>query len=723
MIELRKVNVHNLKDLDLDLPTGKLIVFHGRSGSGKTSLAIDTLYAEGQRRYIETFSTDARRFLEKLEKPNVERISGLPPAVAVTQNTFAKTTTQTVGTATEVSDYLELLAAKVGQRFCPQCGREIKIDTPQTILDAWKKSCLDPKTRLQIAFKPFSVADLPSINDFLSEWKERGFVRGLINNTPFRLDEDNSALSLRTDSDVLLIVDRLTFDSGDERIIDSLETAFDYGKGNCAVLMNDERQTFTRRLSCPDCPKTQEKFSPAVLLNEKSIEQLEAMNVAALKEFLQTLKLTEHQRRSARNSLEQLVNRLDFLIETGLAYLTPDRLVKTLSGGEQRRVGLTTVLSSTLVNVLYILDEPTLGLHPTEAEKVLHAVQKLRDRGNTVIAVEHNETFIQAADFRVEFGHEPVILAPETSPISGANAAGSYGGSDVLTITNCRGNNLRNIDVSFPLGGLCAVAGVSGAGKSSLVLDTLYPALCRYFGKKNPPDGLPFDILSVPDTLQDVIMIDTEPMGKSARSNAATYLKVFDEVRTVFASQLEAKARNFTAGMFSFNTAGGRCEHCQGNGFLTVDLQFLPDMTVRCPECQGQRYRPEILEVLYRGKNINEVLSMTAREAFSFFRGQNAVQKKIKPLLDVGLDYLQLGQPANTLSGGESQRLKLAAYLSQIKKERTLILMDEPTAGLHRDDVGQLLACFRALIQTGHSLLVIEHNAQMIHAADFVFEL
>jgi len=395
--------------------------------------------------------------------------------------------------------------------------------------------------------------------------------------------------------------------------------------------------------------------------------------------------------------------------------------------------------------MLYVLDEPSVGLHPADTDQLIEAVRQLRDRGNTVILAEHEESFLRAADHIVEIGpgagesggnivfqgtvREMIgnpqsltgtYLSDQRNKISVKRRQPENG---VIEIIGCRGNNLKNLTAAFPLGMLCAVTGVSGAGKSSLVQKTLYPALRQYFGTEKRPDGLPFDRLIPNDLIDDVVMVDQSPIGRSPRSNPVTYLKIFDEIRNVFSVTPDARVKNLTVGKFSFNVEGGRCEHCKGDGYTVVDMQFLPDMFVRCPQCYGKRYRPEVLEVLYRGKNIAEVLDMTAREAFSFFRGQSKVQQKLKRLLDVGLDYIRLGQPSNTLSGGESQRLKLAVYLSQIKRGRSLILLDEPTTGLHFADAAQLLDCFNALIETGHSLIVVEHNLQMIRAADYLIDL
>jgi excinuclease ABC subunit A len=443
--------------------------------------------------------------------------------------------------------------------------------------------------------------------------------------------------------------------------------------------------------------------------------------------------------------LEQVQNRLGYLEEVGLHYLALDRPLRTLSGGESRRVALTSALGSSLVNMLYVLDEPSIGLHPRDIHQLLAAVEQLRDRGNTVVIVEHEEAMIRAADRIVEIGPaagdrggrivfqgtpEEMENCPES--LTGdyfAGRRGLGGGGKRRTpnhgwvrLAGARGNNLKNVTVEFPLGMLCLVTGVSGSGKSTLVEDTLYPALCRRL-RKDAPKPLPHDDVFGDGSIDDVIMVDQSPIGRSPRSNPVTYLKIFDEIRNVFANTVEARTRNYDAGHFSFNVDGGRCNACQGDGYIQIDMQFLADVYMKCGQCNGTRYRDEILDITYRGRNIAEVLEMTVREAFTFFRGQPKVQARLKRLIDVGLDYVRLGQPANTLSGGEAQRLKLAGYMSSVKRGRCLFILDEPTTGLHFFDIVQLLDCFEALLAVGHSLIVVEHNLQMMKAADYIVDL
>ena len=444
--------------------------------------------------------------------------------------------------------------------------------------------------------------------------------------------------------------------------------------------------------------------------------------------------------------VEQIQSRLRFLQQVGLDYLTPDRLVETLSSGEQRRIALTAALGSSLVDMLYVLDEPSLGLHEKDREKLLTAILELRDRGNTVILVEHDKQLLRHADHIVEIGPGAgdeggtVVFQGSVEELLNDtnNLTGKYlseprpkgrlvgaqsSGCGSVNITHCRGNNLKNIDATFPLGMFCVITGVSGSGKSSLIRQTLYPALCQHFNKKCEVHGLPFDQINIKGNINDVVLIDPSPMGRSSSSNPATYLKIFDDIRSLFAETVDAKAKNITARHFSFNVAGGRCEHCKGDGSITIDMQFLPDKIIPCPECFGKRYQQSVLNIVYRGKNIAEVLDMTAREAFTFFRGQHKLQQKLRLMFEAGLDYLRLGQPSGTLSGGEAQRLRLLAYLGQMRGTRSLILMDEPTAGLHFADVEQMLTCFQSLLASGHSLIVIEHNEMMIQAADYRIEL
>jgi len=906
-ISIRGVRVHNLQNIDLDLPHRKLIVICGLSGSGKSSLALDTLYAEGQRRYIESFSPYTRQFLQRLERPDADNIDGIPPAIAVTSKNTSRSSRATVGTATETYDYLRLLMAKIGQAYCHCCGREVRRDSPQSAAE--RLAGLPAGTKFMIVF-PCPLTGPEDLRKFL---QEKGFVRVIVDGRLVDLAEANVLPATSSSTPAFVVVDRLTAGgSSAGRLSDSLETAFSHGGGRCSAIielsaaaslqpdsptpqasktvsqltiMIDGRpwrlMNFSALPSCADCgtetplldprlfsfnhplgacpecegfgnvvdldmelivpdPKKslregavapwntpaysqelddllraakvyrvdveapysrlserERKFiiegapdvgfgglkgffawlerrkykmhvrvflsrwrsyrpcaacggarlrpeALAVRLGGLNIAEICALQVREAAVFFRRLELSDWERRTAKTMLEQVQSRLGFLEAVGLGYLTLDRTLRTLSGGEARRVALAAALGSSLVGMLYVLDEPSIGLHPRDVQRLLTAITQLRDRGNTVVIVEHEETIIRAADVVIEIGPgaghrggkvvfqgspQELLLSPDS--LTGEYLSGRRGFSQStrrrpehgwLRLAGARGNNLKNITVEFPLGVLCLVTGVSGSGKSTLVQDTLYPALCRRL-RKNAPKPLPYDDLYGDGQLDDVVLVDQTPIGRSPRSNPVTYLKAFDEIRAVFAETIEARTRGLTAGAFSFNVDGGRCNLCQGEGFLQVDMQFLADVYMHCPQCHGTRYREEILDVRYRGRNIAEVLEMTVREAFTFFRGRPKVQARLKRLIDVGLDYVRLGQPANTLSGGESQRLKLAAYLSGAKRGRCLFILDEPTTGLHFADVVQLLDCFDALLAAGHSLIVVEHNLQVMKAADYIIDL
>jgi excinuclease ABC subunit A len=888
-IQLRGVEVHNLKRVDLDLPHRKLIVFCGVSGSGKTSLALDTLYAEGQRRYIESFSAYTRQFLERLEKPAAERIDGIPPAIAVTRKSTSRSSRSTVGTTTETADYLRLLFAKIGRVICRGCGRHVQRDTPQSAADRLSK--LPAGTRYMLTFErtPASTDDAERL---AAELKEDGFVRVVVGERIVNLADEPliaAGQSGSFDSPIHVVVDRLSVHGTSiQRLRDSLETAFVKGEGRCsALVLGAEGAAWSRvafsntfrceecgidypppepRLysfnsplgACPDCegfgsiididmdlvvpdpnktlregavapwntpayaheleemlalsgdyelpvdvpfrelndeqlrliregvPEREfgglrgffawlerrkykmhlrvflsrwrsyhicpacngQRLRPEALATQiggKNIAEISQMKIADALDFFRGIELTDYERTIGRIMLQQVQARLGFLDAVGLGYLTLDRTLRTLSGGEAQRVALTSTLGSSLVNMLYVLDEPSIGLHPRDVDRLISAIGRLRDRGNTVILVEHEESMLRTADQIVEIGpgageRGGQVVFQGTleemqhceQSLTGDYLFGRRGVSipeqrrqpshGWIRLAGARGNNLKNVTVEFPLGMLCVVTGVSGSGKSTLVQDTLYGALCRR-KRKDAPKPQPYDDVYGDGQIDDVVLVDQSPISRSPRSNPVTYIKAFDEIRAVFADTVDARTHNYTAGHFSFNVDGGRCSACQGDGHIEIDMQFLADVYMRCSQCGGTRYRKEILAVTYRGRNIADVLVMTVREAFSFFRGQRKVQAKLKRLIDVGLDYLRLGQPANTLSAGEAQRLKLAAHLSSASRNRTLFLLDEPTTGLHFSDIVKLLDCFEALLSVGHSLIVVEHNLQLMKAADYIIDL
>jgi excinuclease ABC subunit A len=918
-IALRGVKVHNLKGIDLDIPHRKLVVLCGLSGSGKSSLALDTLYAEGQRRYIESFSAYTRQFLERLEKPEAERIDNLPPAIAVTGTNGNRSSRSTVGTATETSDYLRLLYAKIGRVFCSRCGREVRRDSPQSAAEMLQN--LPEGTRYLLAF-PKAIAEGNHLAQLASAMVEDGFIRWIHAGRLVNLTEAGGLPACDTPvaDELHVVVDRLAAGAtASQRVRDSLETAFSKGQGRCYAFVDDvagggdgspvegqgglplsspssegrgslfsidgkpwRRLGFSAQMACEDCrleyplpeprlfsfnsplgactecegfgniidtdmelvvpdPKKSlregaiapwntpaysheqeellalagdyglpvdvpfSRLSPqhldliikgvperkfgglqgffawlerrkykmhirvflsrwrsyrpcpacggarlrpealAVQIGGKNIAEVSALKIREAAEFFRGLSLDDWQRQVGRMMLEQVQARLGYLETVGLGYLTLDRTLRTLSGGEIRRVALTSALGSSLVNMLYVLDEPSIGLHPRDINQLIEAITALRDRGNTVVVVEHEEAIIRAADQVIEIGPgagerggrlmfqgTPQEMEASPDSVTGDYLSGRRGIATGgrrrqpehgwLRIAGARGNNLKNVTVEFPLGVLCLVTGVSGSGKSTLVEDTLYPALCRRL-RKEAPKPYDHDDVYGDGQIDDVIMIDQSPIGRTPRSNPVTYLKAFDEIRNVFAETVEARTRGYTASHFSFNVDGGRCSACEGDGYIQIDMQFLADVFMKCSQCNGTRYRDEILDVTYRGRNIAEVLEMTVREAFTFFRGQPKVQARLKRLIDVGLDYVRLGQPANTLSGGEAQRLKLAGYMSTAKRGRSLFILDEPTTGLHFSDIVQLLDCFDALLAVGHSLIVVEHNLQMMKAADYLIDL
>lgn len=924
-IELRGVRVHNLKGIDVDIPVKKLVVVAGVSGSGKSSLAFDTLYAEGQRRYIDGFSAYARQFLDRLERPDADRIDRLPPAIALKQHKVNVSGRSTIATATEVHDHLRLLFASIGRIVCPTCEVEIQQDSPEQV--AAFADQLVEGTRFQIAF-PIDVGDTEAEDDQdlgpLTLLLEDGFSRAIREGKTVSLE----SLVARAESgkleeaEVWVVPDRLVAGKvNSDRLLDSLELAFQHGHDRCALLCQDvpngadqnaSRSSdafeldgkpwrlvrFDRSLRCPGCnveylePEPRlfgfnsalgacpecngfgsvpaisfDKLVPdpslslregaiaawttpaykheldellaladdynipvdvpfselqaahlelitagvperdfgglrgffrwlerhtyktgvrvflnrwrsyepcpncdgqrlrpeslAVKVNRQSIADVCQLTVCEASEFLDEVNAdtSTSQLKRTRVVMKELTARVGYLCEVGLGYLTLDRRMNTLSGGEAQRIALTVALGSSLVNTLYVLDEPSAGLHPHDSDRVIRSIQRLRDVGNTVVVVEHDDSFVQAADHVVEIGPGAgseggevlfaggldELLTHEESPtanyLSGREAVTrneSRSASTArrpstkrgkaepakLTLRGARHNNLQNVTVEFPLNALTVVSGVSGSGKSSLIEETLYPALCREL--KQPMGDVvcgECDGIDGADQIDQVILVDQSPIGRTPRSNPVTYLKAFDEIRKLFAQSAESKLRNFTASHFSFNTGGGRCTNCDGNGTISIDMQFLADVSMTCPECAGTRYQREILTAKYRDRNINDVLHMTAREAFTHFRNQPKIQKRLNALREVGLDYVPLGQPANTLSGGESQRLKLASYLASGTRSRILFLLDEPTRGLHSADVARVMQCFESLLAFGHSLIIVEHNMNVIRSADHVIDL
>ncbi len=800
MLRLRNVCVNNLNGVDLDIPTGQMLLICGVSGSGKSSLAFDTIYAEGQRRYIECLSPQIRQFVTQLDKPDADSIEGVPPAIAVRAfrgNVDRKTT---VGNATEVVEHLRLLFTEAATVTCQKCDLEIRKSSPDSV--AAELADLPAGQRYQICFQANMDQGFAAA---LMGAKSNGFNRAIVGDTTVDLsqpDKNQLAPDAVIDS-VRVVVDRLAAgNTAASRITESLEIAFQQGQGSCDVLVaanddEDNTQTiggktwrltsYSNALFCSDCQTEFADASPKLFSHNhrigacetcdglgftdkfdrercetcsgqrlcdaalafqvagQSIADLCKLPLQELRDVVNGLSLPDGVAESTKWLRAQVDSKLGYLLQVGLGYLTLDRSVRSLSAGEAQRVSLTTCLSSTLVNSLYVLDEPSVGLHANDTQRLIEAIGKLHQRENTVIVVDHDEDIIRSVPRIVEVGPgagsdggeiafdgTPEQLTQSGTTITADFLAERRGVSfnqenrreprGSLTLRGARGHNLKNIDVEFPLGCLTVVSGVSGSGKSSLVTQTLYGAVCQ---KKevacDPP--LPFDSIIGDSRFDEIVMVDRSPIGRSARSNPVTYVKAFDDIRRCFADTVDAKAKNLNVSKFSFNASGGRCDKCEGAGRLTVDMQFMPNVTVTCDQCNGTRYRPEVLSVKYRGRNIADVLNLTVREAFAFFRGQPKIQAKLKSLIDVGLEYVCLGQPATTLSSGEAQRLKLGLFLNASKTKRALFLLDEPTTGLHMANVTKLLDCFDMLLTVGHSLIVIEHHLRVIQSADWVIDM
>ncbi|MEO1615166.1 MAG: excinuclease ABC subunit UvrA [Planctomycetota bacterium] len=906
-ISVRGCRVHNLRGIDLDLPRGKLIAFCGLSGSGKTSLALDTLYAEGQRCYIESFSAYTRQFLQRLDKPDCDSISGIPAAVAVTRAGGSKTNRSTVATATEISDHLRLLFAKCATLYCSNCGQVVTADDPSEVAQRLSEEVSAETTdaqsprRAMIGF-PVWLPDRKSGGEILLGLQQDGYQRLILGDKTWHLsDDERTSLAKRIGRkgvEALVVVDRIAAGTDLTRITESLETAMAEGHGSAVLLTNandssvdriseiDGSPWTERRISeqkrCDDCdldfpnpvprlfnfnnplgacekcegfgelidfdmdlvvpdpslslaegaiapwntpsysheleellelasdydlptevpysklrakhlrliregvPERHfgglngffawlerkkykmhirifasryrsyricdacdgKRFQPAALayrIGDRSIADLLGMNAAEVREFLESEPLAVRELEIAAEPLRQITERVAFLRQVGLDYLELNRPLRTLSGGETQRVALTSALGGSLVNMLYVLDEPTAGLHPRDVEPLIEAVQRLRDRGNTVIVVEHNRLMIEASDHVVEIGPgagagggevvfqgTPKQLVRNRDSLTAGYLTGRRGTTllehtpreftQSIRLEGAGGHNLKGIDVEFPLGVLCVVSGVSGSGKSTLVQDTLFPAIqTRKLQQAAKP--LAYDSLSGLGAFQDCISVDQSPISKSPRSCPVTFMKAFDPIRKVFAEGTDAKSLGLTPSHFTFNSDKGQCPECEGAGVLEVDMQFLADVSMRCPECRGTRYRDDVLRARYRDRNIADVLAMSVREAYDFFRGSVKVQARLKRMIDVGLGYISLGQPATTLSSGEGQRLKLAAFLASASRKRTLFIMDEPTTGLHFDDLLRLVDCFDALLADGHSLIVVEHHPLLMLSSDYLIDL
>ena len=899
-IKIRGAQEHNLKNIDVDIPRNELVVLTGMSGSGKSSLAFDTIYAEGQRRYMESLSSYARMFLGQMEKPNVEKIEGLSPAISIDQKSTNRNPRSTVGTVTEIYDYFRLLYARIGIPHCPNCGREIARQTVDQMVD--QVMALREGTRIQL-LAPVVRGRKGEHAKVLDRAKRGGYVRVRVDGSLYELTEE-IVLDKNVKHNIDIVVDRLVVKAGIERrLADSIENVLDLAEGLLVVdVIDGEPMTFSQSFSCPDCGigiseieprsfsfnnpfgacpvcfglgykmefdvdlmipdqhlsinegaiavmgwqscmdktsftnailqalgkeyhfdldtpfekypekvkkiliygtdgkevevhyqgqrgrgvypvafeglirnverKYKETFSDtmkqeyetfmritpckecngmrlkkeslAVTVCDKNIHEITSMSIGALSGFLNTMELTDQQQLIGKQILKEIGARVGFLVDVGLEYLSLSRATGTLSGGEAQRIRLATQIGSGLVGVCYILDEPSIGLHQRDNDKLLNTLKSLRDLGNTLIVVEHDEDTMLAADYVVDIGPgagshggeviacgtaEDIMKVPES--ITGQYLSGQKKipvpsrrrkPSGWLKVLGAQENNLKNIDVEFPLGVMTCVTGVSGSGKSSLVNEILYKHLARDLNRARCIPGKHKDIKGL-EQLDKVIAIDQSPIGRTPRSNPATYTGVFDQIRDLFASTADAKAKGYGKGRFSFNVKGGRCEACGGDGIIKIEMHFLPDVYVPCEVCGGKRYNRETLDVKYKGKSIFDVLDMTVEEAYTFFENLPSIRRKIETLYDVGLSYVKLGQPSTTLSGGEAQRIKLATELSRRSTGKTIYILDEPTTGLHFADVHKLVDILHRLADGGNTVVVIEHNLDVIKTADYILDI
>ncbi len=806
-IVIKGAREHNLKNLDVEIPRDKLVVITGLSGSGKSSLAFDTMYAEGQRRYVESLSAYARQFLEQMGKPDVDSIEGLSPAISIEQKSTSHNPRSTVGTVTEIYDYLRLLFARVGHPSCFNCGAEITPQTVQQMVDAIQAQ--KEGTKFQI-LAPIVRGRKGEYRKELLEMRRAGFIRARVDGHLVDLAED-VALDKQKKHTIEVIVDRLVMKSDQtlaRRLADSVEMALKLGSGLVGVLTDagktmlysnklacircgisypeitprvfsfnsphgacpacdgigyvvlsdcPEEQDFTQMDRCPECKGARLKpESLSVKVGTRSIAQLTELSVRAAAEFFRDLDLSERERTIAQRILKEIQERLGFLVNVGLDYLTLERPAATLSGGEGQRIRLATQIGSGLVGVLYILDEPSIGLHQRDNRRLLQTLLRLRDMGNTVVVVEHDAETMSVADHVIDLGpgagtHGGEVVAQGTPKDIAANRAsltGRYLRGDLLvtlpkrnrkpkgfvSVIDARKYNLKRINARIPLGLFTCVTGVSGSGKSTLVLEVLFHSLSQLLfrrgtgpGRKGVSPQRPKidgcrEIRGV-EALDKVIDIDQSPIGRTPRSNPATYTGLFTFIRDLFANLPESRVRGYKPGRYSFNVQGGRCEACEGGGLIKIEMHFLPDIYVTCEVCKGQRYNRETLEITHKGQNIAQVLDMTVDDALDFFQHIPYIKNKLQTLHDVGLHYIKLGQSATTLSGGEAQRVKLSRELSKRATGRTLYILDEPTTGLHFADIQRLLDVLDRLVEAGNTVLVIEHNVDVIKNADWIIDL